>query len=199
MNSSNTNSILIAIALSCVPLAANAYPEFQSYAEKKSGRPVDCAMCHMNEHGPVGEEDGQIGKLTHEELNMLNQARGALEPGSEIRNPILNQFGNEIVKSIGMKAVLEAKGAPEKLPQLLGDKHDTDSDGIPDSKEFVDGTSSINPYHGDPWALFMTNLMKYKREVVLAVAAVLLLDFGFVNLIKGLYLTAKAKRMRPTT
>jgi hypothetical protein len=178
--------LMVAIALCGSALPAVAYPEFQAFAEKKSGRAVDCAMCHVNEHGPVGDEDGQIGRLSPEELQSLNEARGAMEPGTNVTNPILNEFGNALVKSIGMKKVLEAKSAPEKLPQFLGNSQDTDHDGIPDGTEFLNGTDPANPFHGDPWKLLVNNLAKYKGQVALACAAVFLLDFGFVNLIKAL-------------
>lgn len=200
MNYSNAKLIqlslnLVILSASLTP-AALAYPEFQTFSEKKSGRSVDCAMCHAHEHGPMGDEEGQISKLTQEQLSALNASRGALEPGSETDNPILNKFGNEIVKAIGMRKVLEAKAAPEKLAVFLGDKQDTDGDGIPDGKEFENGTHPLLRFHGDPWTLFANNLSRYRTEIVLAVAAIALLNFGFAHLIKALYLAAKARRLR---
>jgi hypothetical protein len=173
-----------------------AYPEFQSYSEKKSGRTVDCAMCHTNANGPVGDEDGQIGKLTAEELSMLNQSRRNLDGTADVSNPILNKFGNEIVKSLGMRKVLELKSTPEQLAISLGSKSDLDEDGIADGKEFEQGTDPLNMDHGDPLTLFVRNLDKYKFHVALAAAAVFLLDFGFANLIKGMAIKLRSKTKR---
>jgi hypothetical protein len=196
--SSISRAKLLAGSVLCMFYAvpAQAYPEFQEFAEKKSGRTVDCAMCHTAEHGPVGEEDGQIGKLSADELALLNQARAAMEPGSKIHNPILNEFGNQIVKELGMKRVLEAKASPESLPAMLDQRSDLDDDGIANAQEFQQGTHPLNKFHGDPWQLFVNNLLRYKVHVMLAFAAVLLIDYGIAQIIKGMYMAAKAKRLR---
>lgn len=200
MNYSSTKfGVMLVASAACFFCAgtAQAYPEFQAYAEKKSGRAVDCAMCHLNEHGPVGQEEGQIGKLTPEELNLLNQARAAMEPGMNRQNPILNAFGNDLVESIGMKGVLDTKQHPENLAEALGPKRDFDKDGIPDGKEFQSGSDPSNPYHGDPFELLKQNLSKYRNQVAMAAAAIFLLDFGFAHLISGL--NGKSKTRRPDT
>lgn len=188
-------SIGLAGQLLCVN-AAQAYPEFQTYSEKKSGRTVDCAMCHTNANGPVGDEDGQIGKLTAEELSMLNQARRNLDGTMEVSNPILNKFGNQIVKSLGMKKVLELKSSPEQLAASLGNTSDLDDDSISDGREFEQGTDPLNTDHGDPLSLFLHNLDKYKFHVALTAAAVFLLDFGFANLLTAMAIKLNNKTKR---
>lgn len=174
--------------------AAYAYPEYQQFVEKHSGRTVNCAMCHVNENGPTGDGHGQIGALNREELNELNKARAALAPGRDVDSPILNRFGNEIIKAIGRKKFIELKTNPAKLTEALSDKSDLDDDGIADSLEFLDGTDPLNQFHGDPAKLFWINLNRYKMHVVLAIVAILSLDYGLAHLIKGIPLTQSAPK-----
>lgn len=172
-------------------IPVQAYPEFQAYSEKHSGRTTNCAMCHINANGPSGEQEGQLGSLTPPELERLNKARSALEPGQDVDSPILNGFGNYIMKTIGKKKVLAARSNPELLAEALGNAHDLDGDGISDAKEFQDGTHPLNKYHGDPGQLLINNLSKYVFDVVLAVIAVMVLVFGLANIIKALQILAE--------
>lgn len=180
---------IVLIAAGCIAAStiepALSYPEFQTFSEK-SGRTTNCAMCHTNADGPVGERKGQIGKLNEEELARLNKARTALQPGENVDSPILNDFGNYIIKTVGKQKVLEARKNPEMLVEALGPKHDLDDDGIPDAREFKDGTDPLNKFHGDAFALFTHNLSRYRGDVILAVLAVMLVVFGLINLIKAL-------------
>ncbi|MFN8657396.1 MAG: hypothetical protein U0105_13725 [Candidatus Obscuribacterales bacterium] len=178
--------------------AALSYPEFQQFCEKHSGRTVNCAMCHINAHGPSGSEPGQVGALNPEEMKRLAAARAALEPGQPVDSPILNKFGNRIMQTLGKKKVLEARTDPAKLASFLGNESDLDEDGIPDSKEFVDGTDSLNPNHGDPAELLFINLKRYAPHVLLAAAAIFLLDFGFTRVLKGFQLKARRSESAET-
>jgi hypothetical protein len=107
----------------------------------------------------------------------------AFEPGSDVNNPILNKFGNEIIHTIGMKKFLALMADPSKLPEALGNKSDLDGDGIPDAQEYLDGTDPLNKFHGDPIKLFFINLNRSKLDLLLAASAVLLLAFGLANLV----------------
>lgn len=167
-------------------LCADAYPEYQQFVEKHSHRTINCAMCHSNENGPIGNEKGQISALSAEDLVLLNQARGALEPGMEVKSPILNEFGNSIIKALGKKQFLHYRSEPAKLAEALGNKSDLDDDGISDGQEYLDGTDPLNKFHGDPFKLFFVNLNRYKTPVALTIVAVLTLNFGLLNLIKGI-------------
>src|SRR6185369_5526954 len=169
-----------------LPLPAVSFPQFQQYCEKHSGRPVNCFMCHMNDDGPTGDGEGQIGSLKPEDLERLNKTRAQTEPGSEIDNPILNKFGNQILHKLGMKKVLELTNDPSKLPEALGKESDLDNDGIPDGQEFADGTDALNKFNGDPWKLMVINANRYKFQIILASKAVLFLDYGLAHLIKGI-------------
>jgi hypothetical protein len=183
---------VVALGLTlAIAIPTQAYPEFQAYAEKHSGRTTNCAMCHVNANGPSGEQEGQIGSLTPQELERLNQARSALEPGQEVDSPILNSFGNYIMKSVGKKKVLEARTRPELLVEALGNTHDLDGDGISDAQEFQDGTDALNKFHGDPARLFVNNLSKYVFDVILAVIAVAVLVFGLANIVTALQILAE--------
>ncbi len=166
------------------------YPEFQEYAEKHSGRNVNCAMCHINPDGPAGDKEGQVGSLDEKQLFRLNEARSALEPGQEVDSPILNDFGNQIIKTIGKKKFLELKSDPAGLAPLLEDS-DLDKDGIADGTEFADGTDPLNMHHGDPGKLLLVNLQRFKLDLILAVIGVVCIVFGLMHLIKALNLTTK--------
>lgn len=184
-------AFLIVQGAFCVGTPGNAYPVFQEFSEKNSGRTVSCAMCHTNDSGPQGDAPGQLGTLTPEELEKLTKARGAFEPGSQADNPILNEFGNKIIHKLGRKTFISLQKKPEKLAELLGDKEDTDGDGIPDSREYLDGTDPTNQYHGDPWKLFLVNLDRFKFHVAITAAAILALDFGFASILKGMALASR--------
>lgn len=166
-------------------LPALAYPEFQAFIVKHSGRPVNCAFCHANADGPEGTAPGQIGRLTTEELNRLGQARAAFEPGVNVDSPILNPFGNHIVKSVGKKRLLEIKLAPAQLAEALPKESDLDGDGIPDAREFLAGTHPCNKNDGDPWLLFKTNLRRHLTEIVLTLAATVAGLWGLNHLLRG--------------
>jgi hypothetical protein len=173
-------------------LPAHCFPAYQEFVEKHSGRNVNCAMCHRSDDGPTGNGPGQVGSLSPDEMNQLNKARVALEPGSTVDNPILNKFGNAIVHQIGIKKVLELSTDPAKLPEALGSKSDLDGDGIADAQEFLDGTDPLNMYHGDPVKLLFINLDRSKYSLLLAAIAVFLLGYGLTNLLKGISAVAKA-------
>lgn len=173
--------------------AASAYPEFQQFVEKNSHRTVNCAMCHINENGPVGNGEGQIGSFSADEMKQLNKARAALLPGQDVDSPILNQFGNEIIKAIGKKEFVALKAEPAKLAERLGDKSDLDGDGISDAREYLDGTDPLNQFHGDPGKLFWINLGRYKMHVCLAVVAVFAINYGLIQLIKGVTIVQSGK------
>jgi hypothetical protein len=182
------------LALMALPsLPAGAYPEFQQFVEENSHRTVNCAMCHVNENGPVGEGKGQIGSLTPDEMKLLNQARTAVEPGVAVESPILNKFGNEIIKAVGKKTFVKIKSDPGRLAELLPQASDLDGDGIPDAKEYLDGTDPLNKFHGDAGKLFFINLDRYKMHIILAVVAVLSVNFGLIHLIKGISILQSGK------
>lgn len=184
-------AVLPLIVLQSLP--ADAYPEFQQFVEKNSHRTVNCAMCHVSENGPVGDSKGQIGSLTPDEMKLLNQARTALDPGVAVESPILNKFGNEIIKAIGKKTFVKIKADPGRLADLLPKTSDLDGDGIPDAKEYLDGTDPLNKFHGDAGKLFFINLDRYKMHIVLAVVAVLSVNYGLLHLIKGISILQSGK------
>lgn len=170
---------------------ALAYPQYQAFVEKNSGRGVNCAMCHSNGDGPTGDGAGQVGGLTAEERKQLEEAHATLEPGKKVNNPLLNRFGNEIVSKLGRTKVIQLMSNPKQLANELGNKSDLDQDGIPDSVEYLDGTDPLNKFHGNPWRLLLVNLNRYKLHILLAGLAVACLNFGFSHILKGFSLSAK--------
>lgn len=170
-----------------------AYPEFQKFSQTNSGRPINCAMCHANGDGPEGVSRGQIGSLTPSELNRLNAARGAFAPGMVVENPILNAFGNNIIHTIGKTKFLELRAHPELLADVYGFQSDLDEDGIPDAREYLEGTHPLNNVHGNPLRLFLHNLNFYKLHVILTVLATIAGFYGFSHLLHGFASGASAK------
>lgn len=148
-----------------------AYPEFQQYVQSHSGRTTNCAMCHKHPDGPTGLKPGQIGSLSEEEMNQLNQARAAFEPGKNPHNPILNEFGNKIIATIGKTKFLELRLHPQDLPSALGQDSDLDHDGISDADEYVAGTHPVDESSGIPFRLFVHNLKRYAFHIVMIALA----------------------------
>lgn len=162
-----------------------SYPEFQRFSQDHSGRPINCAMCHANGDGPEGASRGQIGSLTPVELNRLNAVRGAFAPGIPVDSPILNLFGNKIITAIGKTKFLELRAHPELLAAVYGFQSDLDSDGIADAQEYLEGTHPLNNVHGNPWSLFLHNLIAFKLHVTLILLATIAGIYGFSHLMHG--------------
>lgn len=170
-----------------------SYPEFQQFVEKNSHRTVNCALCHVNENGPVGNAKGQIGSLDELEIKSLNEARRAVEPGQNVDSPILNEFGNEIIRTIGKKGFMSTMGDPKKLAELLPKDKDLDGDGISDAEEYLSGTDPLNKFHGAPEKLFLINLNRYKLHIALAAIAIFCMNYGLIHLIKGISILQEKK------
>lgn len=177
-------------------LQAIAYSEFYEYSKKISGRNTNCALCHTHGDGPEGFEEGQIKSLNKEEMEKLMRARSAFQPGIKVKSPILNAFGNYIIYKVGKKKFLELKSHPEDLPKELGFKLDLDRDGIPDAQEYLDGTLAISKEDGDPKKLFIANLKKNIKHIVLAFLCVGLLFYGFVQWLMKIHVDAVLKEIR---
>lgn len=170
-----------------------AYPEFQTFIVKNSGRTVNCAMCHSHADGPEGAAVGQIGRLTPAELEKLGHARAALLPGQEVDSPILNPFGNYIIKSLGKEKFIELRAAPASLAEILPQDHDLDHDGIPDAREYLDGTLPVNHNDGSPLLLFQNNFRANLTSILLTLAATISGVWGFSHLLRG-FATASSKK-----
>ena len=192
-----TRSIVVrlALAVTAAPFLAGtaaAYPEFQQFVQKRSGRAVNCAMCHTSPDGPDGAAFGQIGSLTPDEIGRLHHARAAFEPGQEVDSPILNEFGNHIVTTVGKTRLLDLKNRPEELAAALGSGSDLDGDGIDDAREYLAGTHPLKKTDGDPWLLFVNNLARYRFHVVMIVIATALTIYGLASLLQATHAAARA-------
>lgn len=154
-----------------------SYPAFQKFSQTHSGRTVSCAMCHVNPQGPSGQAEGQLLSLSAAELERVDAARDASSPGVDVDSPIMNRFGNHVIKTLGMDKVNEAIGDPELLAKGL-DKTDIDGDGISDGKEFLDGTDPLSKFNGDPNLLFWINLSRQRFEILYVALAIGLIFFG---------------------
>lgn len=184
-------SMIVACLLA--PGAAFAYPEFQVFIEANSGRNVNCAMCHAHPDGPEGLKPGQIGSLKPPQLEALNKARAAFEPGQEVDSPILNPFGNHIVQKLGKQQFLQIRQNPVKLAEALGPEGDLDRDGISDAAEYLAGTLPTDPNHGDPWTLFLINLQRRWFHIVMVGLATASGLWGLNNLLNGFEVLSASK------
>jgi hypothetical protein len=165
------------------PRAAAAYPEYQKWAQKSSGRTVSCSLCHAHPDGPDGVKSGQIGSLDAAAQRRLDRARTAFEPGAHVDSPILNAFGNHIIETVGKKRVVALKDRPAELPPLL-EASDLDGDGISDGQELRDGTHPLDPGHGDPLRLLRVNVVRYRFHLGMLAAATALGLYGLRNLLE---------------
>lgn len=174
------------VALLCLGWAgrADAYPEFQAFAQKNSGRQVNCAMCHANPDGPNGVKSGQIGALSAAELDRLARARQAFQPGVTVDSPILNAFGDHIIQTVGRTAFIGFRRHPAGLAQALGNTSDLDRDGIPDAQEFLQGTDPLDSQSGAPWALFAHNLSRSRGDIFMLFLATLAGLYGLNHLLR---------------
>lgn len=170
-----------------------AYPEYQQFVVKNSQRPINCAMCHAHPDGPEGTAPGQLGRLTPAEQDRLGRARAAFEPGAKVDSPILNAFGNHIINSIGKKKFLEIRVMPSQLAEALPKNSDLDHDGVPDVREFLDGTHPLNPSDGDPWRLFKHNFFEKLPQILLTLVATGLGLYGLSHLLMGFAVATRLK------
>lgn len=176
--------LLVAVFFFAGAASADAYPEFQAFAQKSSGRQVNCGMCHANPDGPNGLKPGQIGSLSIAELDRLARARQAFQPGTAVDSPILNAFGNHIVQAVGRSAVIGFKLNPAGLAPALGHASDLDQDGIPDGQEFLEGTDPLDSQSGNPWTLFAHNFARSRGHIFMLLLATLAGLYGLNNLLR---------------
>lgn len=171
-----------------------AYPEFQKFSQTHSGRTVNCGMCHASPEGPDGLSFGQVGSLDSVQMELLKDARRAQQPGMDVNNPVLNPFGNKLVRVMGVRLLVDAKKDPAMLHFYLKDAGDMDGDGVTDAQEFLDGTNPNNRYHGDPLALFLTNVQHHLFEIVMIFMATGAGMFGLSNLLMAFAAGGEGKK-----
>jgi hypothetical protein len=178
--------MLVVLGLAALGLLRlQAYPEFQQFIVKQSGRPVNCAFCHANADGPEGTAPGQIGHLTATEQADLVRARAAFEPGQKVNSPILNAFGNHLINTLGKRKFLELRLAPVRLAESLPKDSDLDGDGIPDAQEYLAGTHPLLKSDGNPWLLFRANFARNSVQILLTFVATVLGLWGLGHLLRG--------------
>lgn len=175
-----------------------ARPEYYDFVRTHSGRMINCALCHTHADGPDGGAPGQIGALDQTEMFRLNQARAAFEPGSAVDSPILNDFGDELLRVLGKRKLLEYRRDPAAMADALGMASDLDRDGIPDAREFLDGTHPLFATDGNPWRLFLHNARSNLFHMVMIAVATVFGLWGFARLLHGLHAAARAATHPPS-
>lgn len=175
----------LALALLLLPaVPAAAYPEFETWVESNSGRYINCALCHTHPDGPEGVKPGQIRSLDAAALERLNRARAAFEPGQEVDSPLLNDFGDHIIREVGKRRFLEIRTTdPGELVAALGGDSDLDGDGIPDATEYAEGTHPLDAQHGAPLRLLRHRLQRNVLDLVMIVLATLFGLYGLNHLL----------------
>jgi hypothetical protein len=166
--------------------AAHAHPQFHAFVDQTSGRKVNCALCHAHPDGPEGLKPGQIGSLSSQQMDALNRARAAFEPGQDVNSPVLNAFGNEMVRQLGKTRILGLLQDPGALATALDPAGDIDGDGVPDAEEYLAGTLPTDPYHGPPWRLSWARLQSNWIHVVMMLLATAAGLYGLRHLLHGL-------------
>lgn len=183
--------LVVVVTILIAARGASAYPEFQAWIDQQTARKTNCAMCHANGDGPNGSKAGQIGGLTPEQLEALNRARQAFKPGTEVKSPILNEFGDRIIQKLGRTGFIELRQRPQDLPRAYGFDSDIDGDGVPDAQEYLDGTLPVDASHGAPWPLFVHNLKANWWRIVLVLVAAMCGFIGIRNLLAWYSLKAE--------
>lgn len=181
--------------------SAPAYPEYQAWSQQNSGRFVNCAMCHAHPDGPEGVKPGQLGSLTPAQWVSLNEARAAHEAGTKVHSPILNEFGNDLVRQLGRREIIALRLDPGALASRIDARTDHDGDGIPDAHEYRDGTDPLDAQSGNPWLLFKTNFARQRFHIVMILLATVSGVWGLTHLLRGLHAaTSRASSKRaPST
>jgi len=177
-------TLAVLLAVAAAP-AAHAYPEFEAWVEQSSGRYVNCALCHTHPDGPEGVKPGQIRSLDAAELDRLNRARAAFEPGQDVDSPILNDFGDHVMERLGKRRFLEIRTTDAgELAAALGTESDLDGDGIPDATEYREGTHPLDARHGAPLRLLGTNLARHWFDILMIVLATVFGLYGLNHLLE---------------
>ncbi len=178
--------------------SAGAYPEYQAWSQKTSGRFVNCAMCHAHPDGPEGVKPGQLGSLSPQQWVSLNEARAAHEPGTTVHSPILNEFGNDLVRQLGRREIIALRLDPAALVGRIDVRQDHDNDGIPDAHEYRDGTDPLDAQSGDPWVLFKTNFARQRFHIAMILLATASGVWGLTHLLRGLHAALSRNGARAT-
>jgi hypothetical protein len=115
----------------------------------------------------------------------------------EIDNPVLNHFGDDIIRQLGKTRFLQFRMEPENLAGALDPNSDLDGDGIPDVDEYTVGTHPLDPRHGDPWMLFLNNLRHRWFHVAMLLVATGLGLYGLNALLHAFELRLRQQGAEP--
>ena len=177
----NKKICLIIICLFFSINNAFAFNEFQTYIEQKSKKQLNCAYCHNHTNGPEGNEPGQLGSLSEEQKQLTTYNQFLSTNKELVDSPILNEFGNYLVKKLGYDTIVKAQDDPNKIVEVLKES-DLDHDGINDSEEVLDGTLPNDPLDGNPFKLFVSNIKKKWIEIYFQIVALVLLIISLFKL-----------------
>ncbi|MBI3590053.1 MAG: hypothetical protein HY094_01585 [Candidatus Melainabacteria bacterium] len=173
--------IALLLAMTLQPSQVFAFNEFQAFIELKSKKQLNCAYCHTNANGPNGNDSGQLGSLSEDEKQLTAYNQFLNSNKELVDSPILNEFGNYLVKKLGYEKITNAQSDLELLVNELKDS-DLDHDGISDAEELLDGTLPNDSLDGNPLKLFINNFKKQWIEICFQVVAILLLIISLFKL-----------------
>lgn len=133
------------LCLSTYP--AQAFPQFEQWISKKAGFQTNCAYCHLNAAGPLGNGNGQEGALTDQQRSNLHTKD----------SPILNEFGQHLIARLSYQKVVSSVEDPQALA-LVMKAYDLDGDGVPDGEEMLHGTLPQDPLSAPPGLIWSRRL-----------------------------------------
>ena len=176
--------LLVIILLVSTTGNSKAFNEFQIFMEEKAKKQLNCTYCHSHPNGPEGNEEGQLDSLTEDEKKLTAYNQYLAGNTIFVNSPILNEFGNYLVKKLGYEEIVKAQNEPTKIIEGLKDS-DFDKDGIIDSTEITEGTLSNDPYDGSPLRLFVHNFKKNIPEILLQIISAVVFIFSIFKLKNG--------------
>lgn len=173
--------VALLLAMTLQPSQVYAFVEFQTFIEQKSKKQLNCAYCHSHTNGPEGDESGQLRSLDEKQKQSTAYNQFLQSNKEFIDSPILNEFGNYLVKKLGYETITSAQNEPNKLVEGLKDS-DLDNDGIKDSQELLEGTLPNDPFDGNSLRLFLNGVKKKWIEISFQAIVILFLIISLLKL-----------------
>jgi hypothetical protein len=153
-----------------------SFPQYADWISKRSGHEVNCSYCHLNPHGPIGNDFGQEGTFDEKDLEKTLHTPKSL---------VLNSFGRSIIKHLGYHDVVVGITNPAGLAEIMK-VYDLDGDGISDGVEMEYGTAPNDPLSAPPNLIWKVLLDRNQNLVIPIALCGLFGMLGFFGLARAL-------------